>query len=77
MTQSKPEVLASAKFTRDMVETLSLYFEHYAIDDVVSVEVTTHGLWLKHVPTNSRQFLGRADMPERPVAYHPQKKGFV
>ena len=77
MTQSKPEVLALAKLSRDMVETLSQYFEHYAIDDVVSVEVTTHGLWLKHVPTQSRQFLGRADKPEQPIAYHPQKKGFV
>lgn len=75
MTQTRPEIMANAGFTQDMVETLNTYFEHYASDGVVTVEVTTHGLWLQHPQTKTRQFLGRADHPERPVAYHPSING--
>ncbi|WP_299655636.1 hypothetical protein [uncultured Jannaschia sp.] len=75
MPQTRPECIASAEFTQDMVETLGTWFEHYATGGVVTVEVTTHGLWLKNPYTKTRQFLGRADAPEEPVAYRPAIDG--
>ncbi|WP_299821164.1 hypothetical protein [uncultured Jannaschia sp.] len=75
MPQTRPEHIVDAEFTRDMVETLSIWFEHYATGGVVTVEVTTHGLWLRNPYTKARQFLGRADVPDEPVAYRPAIDG--
>jgi hypothetical protein len=51
-------ILATAEFTEDMAETLQTYFTAYARDGVVTVEVTDHGLWLRHPQSGTRQFLG-------------------
>ena len=75
MPQTRPERIADAEFTQDMAETLSTWFGHYATDGVATVEVTTHGLWLKNPYTKTRQFLGRASAPTEPVAYHPAIDG--
>ena len=56
-------VLAVAEFTEDMADTLREYFHSYAVDGVVSVEVSTHGLWLVN-PLGGRQFLGLAQFTE-------------
>lgn len=56
----KPKVLATANFTRDMVEALQSYFDDYAVDGVVCIEVTDHGLWWEN-PDGSRQFLGATE----------------
>jgi len=47
-----------------MVDTLATYFKSYAVDGVVVVEVTTHGLWLPNPHSKTRQFLGLARLPE-------------
>lgn len=57
------EVLAMAEFSEDMADTLREYFHSYAVDGVVSVEVSTHGLWLVN-PLGGRQFLGLARFTE-------------
>lgn len=53
----KPKVFASAKFSADMIQSLQTYFDTYAVDGVVEIEVTDHGLWWVN-PDGSRQFLG-------------------
>ncbi|SCY66152.1 hypothetical protein [Paracoccus tibetensis] len=53
-----------AEFSRDMVETMMTYFEAYADEGVLKVEVTSWGLWLPNKVTGGRQFLGLARMPE-------------
>lgn len=58
--QTDVTVVAVAEFSRDMVDTLQLYFETYAVEGVVSVEVSDHGLWLPNPVTGGRQFLGLA-----------------
>lgn len=75
MTNTPPRAIGTACFTRDMAETLLAYFETYATDGVIAVELTTHGLWLPHPSTGTRQFLGRADVPETPISYVPQILG--
>lgn len=65
MTEQKPVVLATAELTIDMVDTLKKYFDRYAVDGVVAVEITTHGLWLPNPNENGRQFLGLARLPRR------------
>lgn len=55
--------LATAEFTKDMVQTLKDYFEAYQVDGVVTVEVTDAGLWLPNPHCTSRQFLGLARWP--------------
>lgn len=63
--------VAVAEFTRDMVDTLSEYFDSYEKDGVVSIEVSMHGLWLPNPVTGGRQFLGLARWPDaRPLARH-------
>lgn len=57
---NKPKVITSARFTRDMVDALSQYFDDYAVDGVVRIEVTDHGLWWEN-PDGSRQFLGTTE----------------
>jgi len=59
----KTIVAAKAEFTKDMVETLNEYFEQYAVDGVVTVEVSNRGLWLPN-PATGRQFLGLARYPD-------------
>lgn len=63
----KPSVLALAQLSKDMVDTLDQYFDEYAEEGVVSVEVTDCGLWLVN-PNGSRQFLGSVT---------PLPKGFL
>ena len=60
-----PVLIAKAEFTEDMVATLATYFKTYAVDGVVSVEVTTHGLWLPNPHSKTRQFLGLARLPDQ------------
>jgi hypothetical protein len=52
-----PKVAATASFDRSMVKNLATYFDDYAVDGVVEIEVTDHGLWFVN-PNGSRQFLG-------------------
>ncbi len=52
--------MADAEFSRDMVETTLTYFDYYAVDGVLRVEVTDAGLWLPNPMVPSRQFLGLA-----------------
>jgi len=56
--------LATAEFSKDMVETMLTYFDQYAEDGVLTIEVTQWGLWLPNPETNSRQFLGLARLPD-------------
>lgn len=56
--------IAYAEFTKDMVETLATYFDAYQVNNVVTVEVTTGGLWLPNPHFASRQFLGLARLPD-------------
>lgn len=59
-----PKTPPVAEFSRDMVETMMTYFEAYADEGVLKVEVTSWGLWLPNKVTGGRQFLGLARMPE-------------
>lgn len=61
--RTPPKIYAVAEFTADMVETLSEHFTTYQADGVVSIEVTSRGLWLQHPATGTRQFLGLARLP--------------
>ena len=61
--RTPPKIYAVAELTADMVETLSEHFATYQIDGVVSIEVTSRGLWLQHPTTGTRQFLGLARLP--------------
>lgn len=58
-------VVAEAQFSADMSATLAEYFPAYAVNGVVTVEVTNHGLWLVN-PLGGRQFLGLAKLPSDP-----------
>ena len=53
-------VEARAEFTQDMAETLFKYFSAFQVEGVVTLEVTSHGLWLINPHTHGRQFLGKA-----------------
>lgn len=53
-----------AKFTRDMTETLVTFFHCYERDGVVTLQVTERGLWLVNPVNGTRQFLGRATLPD-------------
>ena len=57
-------VVAEAEFTEDMAETLCEYFQSYAVDGVVRIEVSNRGLWLQNPATGRRQFLGIARFPK-------------
>ena len=63
MAKDGVQVRAVAEFTPDMVDTLREYFHSYAVEGVVSIEVSTHGLWLVN-PIGGRQFLGLARLPD-------------
>lgn len=65
-----PKFLAKAEFSEDMVRTLQEHFEAYEIDGVVSVEVTSEGLWLPNPETGGRQFLGMAKIFDGQSALH-------
>ena len=56
--------LATAEFSRDMVETMLTSFDAYAAEAVLAVEVTSWGLWLPNKVTGGRQFLGLAKLPD-------------
>jgi hypothetical protein len=68
---SNPVHLADAEFTTDMVETLLTFFQSYEVDGIVTVEVTSHGLWLPNPHTKTRQFLGLARIPDQSVIRGP------
>lgn len=55
--------LADAEFSKDMVETMLNYFDAYADEGVLTVEVREGGLWLPNPVTGGRQFLGLAKLP--------------
>ena len=40
------------------------YFDAYADEGVLAVEVTSWGLWLPNKVTGGRQFLGLAKLPD-------------
>ena len=69
MDRRTVQMLAVAEFTEDMADTLREYFHSYAVEGVVSVEVSTRGLWLVN-PMGGRQFLGRARLTELIHEYH-------
>ena len=60
-SDTQPQILANSNFSIDMVETLFKYFDHYSVDDIVTVEVTDKGLWLQS-PIGGRQFLGATEI---------------
>lgn len=64
-TMLRQQKLANAEFSRDMVETMLQYFEAYADNGVLTVEVREGGLWLPNPATGGRQFLGLAKLPAR------------
>ncbi len=66
--------LAYADFTKDMADTLQTYFTAYEHEGVVRVEVTDHGLWLRHPSLCTRQFLGSALPLKTPLTgtLHPK-----
>ena len=65
----KPKIFATAEFSRDMAETLLEHFDTYAVDGVVRLEVTDHGLWLEN-PDGTRQFLGSTTQFPRDAKTH-------
>jgi hypothetical protein len=71
--------LAYADFTRDMAETLQTYFAAYEREGVVRVEITDHGLWLRHPDSCTRQFLGSAfplqSVLTGPMHLSPRRQG--
>lgn len=64
-------ILATAEFTEDMAETLHTYFAAYQKDGLVKLEVTDHGLWLRHPHLGTRQFLGSAAVLENDLVAPP------
>lgn len=54
----EPKKLATAEFTRDMVETLSAFFDDYQVEGVVRINVTDQGLWLRQRDDERHKFLG-------------------
>jgi hypothetical protein len=52
------------ELTEDMAQTLCAYFSSYEKDGVVTLESNDMGLWLKNHRSNSRQFLGKARLPD-------------
>lgn len=65
--KATPTILAEAKFSEDMVGTLTAFFKTYEDGGVVTIEVTDHGLWLKN-PIGGRQFLGSTTVIGTPYA---------
>lgn len=64
------KVIGVAEFTRDMAQTLIDYFEVYAVEGVVSVELGNDGtLWLPNKRQGGRQFLGLARLPAQPKVF--------
>lgn len=57
-------IVAEAEFTIDMVDTMKKYFDFYASDGVLRVQISDFGLWLPHPEMQCRQFLGLARLPE-------------
>lgn len=55
--------IAEAEFSKDMVETMNEYFDQYAENGVLRIEITERGLWLPNPVTGGRQFLGLARLP--------------
>lgn len=60
-------ILGNVEFTKDMVDTLATFFDTYAVEGVLTVEVSKRGLWLPNRHTKSRQFLGLARLPNEIV----------
>ncbi len=61
-------VTQDIELTEDMAQTLYTYFSSYQKDGVVTLESNDMGLWLKNHRTNSRQFLGKARLPDEQMA---------
>ncbi|SDE82033.1 hypothetical protein SAMN05421538_11219 [Paracoccus isoporae] len=58
------KVVGVAEFTRDMAQTLTDYFDTYAVEGIVSIELGDDGtLWLPNRRLGGRQFLGMAKLP--------------
>jgi hypothetical protein len=54
----------NVELTEDMAQTLYNYFSSYEKDGIVTLECNDMGLWLKNHRSNSRQFLGKARLPD-------------
>ena len=54
----EPKRLATAEFTKDMVETLRRYFDEFETNGIVRVDVTDKGLWLHQDDGQGQKFLG-------------------
>lgn len=67
---TQPKRLATAEFTRDMVETLRQYFDQYEVDGVVRIDVTDKGLWLPVPGDKNQKFLGSVKLFDQPAKYH-------
>ena len=60
--ENTPNRLATAEFTRDMVDTLQKHFDKYQVNGVVQIEVTDKGLWLPNPVDGGQQFLGSVSL---------------
>ena len=60
-TRQSSEPGRGAGFSVDMAETLKTYFDAYAVDGRVSIEVTDRGLWLQ-TRIGGVQFLGSTEI---------------
>lgn len=60
----KPHVVARAELTKDMVETLIEYFDAYAVEGVVSIEVVEDRRLFLPLPLGGRHFLGLARLED-------------
>lgn len=56
------------RLTLDMAETLVEYFEHFAGDGVVTLEVNPAGIWFIEPYSDRVRFLGQADYSEEQLA---------
>ena len=64
---TEPKKLATAEFTKDMVETLGTYFDEYQVGGVVKIDVTDRGLWLPVPGTKGQKFLGSVTVFDQPA----------
>lgn len=67
---TKPKIIAEAKLTKDMVDTLNQYFDDLAEEGIVTLKVTEeHGVWLQNAD-GRKLFLGATELFPRGRPIH-------
>lgn len=69
----RPQIVGMAEFTIDMAQTLNQFFEAYATDGVVSIEILDDRRLFLRNPLGGRQFLGLARFTEEEKREHQRK----